>query len=75
MAPMIKKRKFNTAQPEEIKFDDEARNDYLGGFHKRKVARAEHARTMAAKQEREDKVRERKQVFAIAAHEPILAGD
>lgn len=62
MAPPIKKRKV-TAQPvEEISFDPEARQEYLSGFHKRKVARAEHGREMAEKRAKEAAVAARKEV-------------
>lgn len=62
MAPPSKRRKTDSKQPEEITFDLSARQDYLTGFHKRKVARAEHAREAAAKKEREEKVLERRQM-------------
>ena len=61
MAPATKRRKLN--QPEEITFDPEARQEYLTGFHKRKQARIKHAKEVAAKQEKEDRVRERRQVY------------
>ncbi|KAI5924757.1 nucleolar protein 12-domain-containing protein [Camillea tinctor] len=45
---------------EEIKFDNEARVDYLTGFHKRKVQRAKQAQEQAAKKARQDKIEFRK---------------
>lgn len=60
MAPVAKRRK--TDQVEEITFDPEARQEYLTGFHKRKQQRIENARDAAAKREKEERVRERKQV-------------
>jgi len=61
LAPPIKKRKRHHAI-EEIKFDDEARVEYLTGFHKRKLQRAKNAQEQAAKQAREEKILARKQV-------------
>lgn len=67
MPPPVKKRKV-TAQPvEEISFDPEARQEYLSGFHKRKVARAEHGREMAEKRAKEAAVAARKEVCIVAA--------
>ncbi|KAI0201315.1 nucleolar protein 12-domain-containing protein [Astrocystis sublimbata] len=56
-----KKRKRNHAI-EEIKFDNDARVEYLSGFHKRKVQRIKHAQEQAAKQAREDRIASRKQI-------------
>lgn len=53
------KRKASTAI-EEIRFDVNAREDFLTGFHKRKLQRAKHAREEATKREREAKVEARK---------------
>ncbi|PVH77977.1 hypothetical protein DL98DRAFT_258541 [Cadophora sp. DSE1049] len=47
---------------EEISFDNDARADYLTGFHKRKVQRAKRAQEEAAKKEREERVEMRKQL-------------
>ncbi|KAI1636911.1 nucleolar protein 12-domain-containing protein [Biscogniauxia mediterranea] len=47
---------------EEIKFDDDARVDYLTGFHKRKVQRAKQAQEQAAKKARQDKIEFRRQL-------------
>jgi len=47
---------------EEIKFDFDARSDYLTGFHKRKLQRTKHAQEEALKKAREEKIRERKEV-------------
>ena len=59
IAPPKKKRKTAPAI-EEISFDFSAREDYLTGFHKRKVQRIKHAKDEAAKKDREDKVAARK---------------
>ena len=55
---------FRHVKPvEEITFDFEKRQDYLTGFHKRKLQRIKHAQDEAAKREREEKIQERKEVF------------
>ena len=59
--PPSKKRK-TVHKIEEISFDNDARADYLTGFHKRKVARATRAREEAEKREKEERVRIRAQV-------------
>lgn len=62
MTPPTKKRKKSATAVQEITFDSSAREDYLTGFHKRKVQRIKHAQEEAAKKDREDRVRERKRV-------------
>lgn len=61
LAPPSKKRKRQHTI-EEIKFDDEARIEYLTGFHKRKLQRAKHAQEQAAEQARLEKIETRRQV-------------
>ncbi|KAI1106123.1 nucleolar protein 12-domain-containing protein [Jackrogersella minutella] len=61
LVPPPKKRKFQHST-EEIKFDNDARSDYLTGFHKRKVQRVKNAQEQAAKRAREEKIEFRKQV-------------
>jgi hypothetical protein len=60
MRPPSKKRKATAT--EEVSFDPSAREEYLTGFHKRKVARIKHAQEDAAKQAREEKIRARAEV-------------
>ncbi|KAI1498577.1 nucleolar protein 12-domain-containing protein [Biscogniauxia marginata] len=60
LPPAPRKRKGQHAV-EEIKFDDEARTDYLTGFHKRKLQRAKQAQEQAAQKARQDKIEFRKQ--------------
>nr|OQO23458.1 hypothetical protein B0A51_08705 [Rachicladosporium sp. CCFEE 5018] len=69
MPPPLKKQKLSssknpskTSQPSEILFNPTARQDYLTGFHKRKVARADRARELAQKKDKEEKVLARKQL-------------
>jgi hypothetical protein len=60
MVPPPKKKRKSAPAIEEIKFDINAREDYLTGFHKRKLHRAKHAREEAAKRDREAKIEARK---------------
>jgi hypothetical protein len=62
MAPPSKKRKITVTAPEKIEFDPSAREEYLTGFHKRKVARQKFAQDEAAKKEKEEKLRFRREV-------------
>ena len=62
MGPPTKKRKLAAPAPEKIEFDFSAREEYLTGFHKRKVARQKFAQDEAAKREKEEKLRFRKEV-------------
>ncbi|KAF2033807.1 hypothetical protein EK21DRAFT_57595 [Setomelanomma holmii] len=62
MPPPSKKRKLNVVVPEKIDFDPSAREEYLTGFHKRKVARQKHAQEEAAKREKEEKLRFRREL-------------
>lgn len=68
--PPSKKRKITVVVPEKIEFDFSAREEYLTGFHKRKVARQKFAQDEAAKKEKEEKLRFRKEAgrptFTIA---------
>lgn len=63
MAPPVKRRKVEPV--EEIEFDFAAREEYLTGFHKRKLQRAKHAQEEAVKKERVQKIEVRKQVRVI----------
>lgn len=60
--PPPKKRRKPVPTIEEIRFDASAREDYLTGFHKRKLQRIKNAKEEAAKKEREERVQARKQV-------------
>lgn len=63
MIPPTKKRKKSAV--EEITFDSSAREEYLTGFHKRKVQRVKHAQEEAAKKERQERVIGRKKVKEV----------
>ena len=63
-APPAKRKKSTTAT-EEINFDFAAREDYLTGFHKRKLQRIKHAQEEAAKQEREERLLARRNVSVV----------
>lgn len=60
LPPPPKKRKASAV--EEITFDNTARQEYLTGFHKRKVQRQKHAQEEAVKRAREERIVFRKQV-------------
>lgn len=62
MPPPSKRRKTESTVVEEITFDPSARQEYLTGFHKRKLERAKHAREIAEKQARLEKLEARRQV-------------
>lgn len=69
--PPPKKRRKPVPTIEEIQFDASAREEYLTGFHKRKLQRIKNAKEEAAKKEREERVQARKHVcFSIAALHP-----
>jgi ribosomal RNA-processing protein 17 len=61
MAPPAKKRKTES-KVEEITFDLGARQDYLTGFHKRKLQRAKFAQEKAAERARLERIEQRKKV-------------
>ena len=65
MPPPMKRRRIGAipvSAVEEVTFDPSARQEYLTGFHKRKLARAKYARELAEKKEREERIRERKRL-------------
>jgi ribosomal RNA-processing protein 17 len=62
MPPPTKRRRTEPTAVEEITFDPSARQEYLTGFHKRKLERASHAREQAKKQARIEKLEARKKV-------------
>ncbi|KAJ5663973.1 Nucleolar protein 12 [Penicillium longicatenatum] len=53
-----KKRKL-TPKVEEVNFDSDARQEWLTGFHKRKVQRAKHAQEVAIQKMKEEKRHDR----------------
>ena len=65
MAPNPKRRKVETKTVEEITFDHSARQEYLSGFHKRKLERAKYARELAEKKARAEKLADRKRVSTV----------
>lgn len=62
MGPPNKKRKLAVTAPETIEFNFAAREEYLTGFHKRKLERKKHAQEENAKREKEEKLRLRREV-------------
>ncbi len=71
LPPQTKKRKVAHAI-EEITFDNDARADYLTGFHKRKLERQKHAKEIAEAKARQEKIEMRKQVGGVGF--PVLSG-
>jgi len=66
------KKKAKRAQIKEVLFDDDARREFLTGFHKRKVAKADVARKKAVereKQERQEARREQRRMLRERAVE------
>lgn len=61
LLPPSRKRKA-AHSIEEISFDDAGRQEYLTGFHKRKLQRTKRAQEEAAKKEKQEKLETRKQV-------------
>jgi ribosomal RNA-processing protein 17 len=62
MPPPSKRRKTNSSAVEEIIFDTSARQEYLSGFHKRKLQRTKYAQELAEKKAREEKIARRRKV-------------
>lgn len=60
--PPNKKRKIKTVHEEKIDFNPAAREEWLTGFHKRKLERRKHAENENAKKEKEEKLRFRREV-------------
>ena len=56
------KRRARKTQIAEIVFDDDARRDFLTGFHKRKLAKAEAARSKAKEREKQEHLEIRREV-------------
>lgn len=61
-AAPVRKRRKGEPVIEEIPFDFDAREEYLTGFHKRKLQRIKKAQEEAAKKEREDRIASRRAV-------------
>lgn len=64
--PTLSKKRKVAHAVEEINFDTDARQEYLTGFHKRKLQRVKRAQEEAAKREKEEKLEARKQVRRIS---------
>ena len=62
MAHPTKRRKLSSNRVEELTFDPTARQEYLTGFHKRKLVRIQNARDAAVKRDKEERVQQRRQV-------------
>lgn len=60
-----KKRRKPGSATEEVTFDFSAREEYLTGFHKRKLQRIKHAKEEAIKKERAERIVARKNVCLL----------
>jgi ribosomal RNA-processing protein 17 len=60
----MKRRKLTSAT-EEITFDPAARQEFLTGFHKRKLQRTKQAQEYAEKKAREERREQRRKVSAM----------
>ncbi|KAJ8076551.1 hypothetical protein PM082_000974 [Marasmius tenuissimus] len=56
------KKRAKRNQVKEVLFDEDARREFLTGFHKRKVAKAEAARKKAAEREKQERLETRREV-------------
>jgi Nucleolar protein 12 (25kDa) len=73
MPPPSKRRKLDSTAVEEVLFDPAARQDYLTGFHKRKLQRAKHAQEVAEKKARAARIEERRKVCLLPEIDASLA--
>ena len=64
MPPPLKKRRTQPTSVDEITFDTAARQEYLTGFHKRKLQRSKHAQEVAEKKARTERIEQRRKVQA-----------
>ncbi|KAF7514159.1 hypothetical protein GJ744_004484 [Endocarpon pusillum] len=62
MTPPAKRRKTDSTTAEELTFDPADRQDYLTGFHKRKLQRAKHGREIAEKKARAERIEQRRKL-------------
>ncbi|KAF9650898.1 hypothetical protein BDM02DRAFT_3092304 [Thelephora ganbajun] len=60
-AVLAKKRKARKDKIQEIIFDDEARREFLTGFHKRKQQRMEEKKAKRKEREKQERLEERRQ--------------
>ncbi|KAH6913956.1 nucleolar protein 12-domain-containing protein [Coprinopsis sp. MPI-PUGE-AT-0042] len=56
------KRRAKRNEIKEVLFDDEARREFLTGFHKRKKAKADAARQKAKEREKQERLEERREI-------------
>ncbi|KAJ7188142.1 nucleolar protein 12-domain-containing protein [Mycena filopes] len=55
------KKRAKSTQIKEILFDDDARREFLTGFHKRKLAKADAARKKAVEREKQERLETRRE--------------
>ncbi|KAJ7703088.1 nucleolar protein 12-domain-containing protein [Mycena rosella] len=61
-AAIAAKKKAKSTQIKEILFDDDARREFLTGFHKRKLAKADAARKKALEREKQERLETRREL-------------
>jgi len=61
--PQLPKKRKRNAAIDEISFDFDKREDYLTGFHKRKVERIKRAQAENDKKLKEERIQQRKEVI------------
>ena len=66
-----RKKRMVVSAIEEIAFDPSAREEYLSGFHKRKLQRMKYAKEEAAKKDREEKLTARK-IVRLAVSDGVI---
>jgi len=62
MPPPTKRRRTEPTAVEEIAFDPAARQEYLTGFHKRKLQRAKHAQELAVQRAKAERIEARRKL-------------
>ncbi|KAF8894952.1 nucleolar protein 12-domain-containing protein [Gymnopilus junonius] len=65
------KKRARRAQVTEVVFDELARRDFLTGFHKRKLAKADAARTKAKEREKQERLQARREQRQILREQAI----
>jgi hypothetical protein len=73
MQPPRKRRRIDNKAVAEVSFDSAARQEYLTGFHKRKLQRTKHAQELALKKARAERIEHRRKVYSdlIPAYLPF----
>ncbi|KAF8967841.1 nucleolar protein 12-domain-containing protein [Flammula alnicola] len=65
------KKNAKRTQVKEVVFDDDARREFLTGFHKRKLAKAEAARAKAKQREKQERLEARREQRRLLREQAI----